>query len=138
MSSTTVLDDPPVTSDSGDGAIGNLKSARAAEGVRGEVIEPILGVFGAVETPEGRWKGEPLSGGYEALYNGEVGEPNGRCGCEAMIASQDICGLELQVYGNVPDFGPGRTGPRDTICRLAERPWPRPGRETVEPALLVA
>lgn len=54
VSSTTVLDDPPVTSDSGDGAIGNLKSARAAEGVRGEVIESIPGVFGAVDTPEGR------------------------------------------------------------------------------------
>lgn len=55
-SSTTVLDepDPPVTSDSGDGTIGNLKSASAAEGVRGDVIEPMLGVFGAVETPEGR------------------------------------------------------------------------------------
>lgn len=63
VSSTTVLDDPSVTSESGDGAIGNLKSARAAEGVRGEVIEPKPGVLGAVETPEGRWKGEPLSGG---------------------------------------------------------------------------
>lgn len=54
VSSTTVLDDTPVTSDSGDGTIGNLKSASAAGGVRGEVIESMLGVLGAVETPEGR------------------------------------------------------------------------------------
>lgn len=28
-------------------------------------------------------------------------------------------------------------GLRETICKLAERPWPR-GREALEPALLVA
>lgn len=138
VSSTTVLDDPPVPSESGDGVIGNLKSASAAEGVRGEVIEPMLGVLGAVETPEGRWKGEPLSGGNEALYKGEVGDPKGRCGCEATTASQYIGDVEPRGCSYLPDLGPERTGPRDTICRLAERPWPRLGRETVEPALLVA
>lgn len=37
-----------------------------------------------------------------------------------------------------PDLGPGTTEPRETIWRLADRPWPRLGREAVEPALLVA
>lgn len=50
-------------SESGEGTIGNLKSGMATEGMFGDVIESILGVFGAVETPEGRWKGEALSGG---------------------------------------------------------------------------
>lgn len=48
------------------------------------------------------------------------------------------CSFELQGRGHVPDLGPERTGPRDTIWRLVERPWPRLGRETVDPALLVA
>lgn len=77
---TTVLEDTKVTSESGEGAIGNLNSDKTAEGTRGEVIESILGVLGAVETPDGRLKGWPLSGGYEALCRGEDGAWKGRCG----------------------------------------------------------
>lgn len=54
VSATRVLEEPVVTSESGEGAVGNLKSEKA-----GEVMESIFGVFG----PEGRWKGELLSGG---------------------------------------------------------------------------
>lgn len=69
-----------VASGSGGGAMGNLKSDNATEGVFGEGMEPMAGVFGPVDAPEGRRKGEPRSGGYEALYRGEVGVLKGRCG----------------------------------------------------------
>lgn len=138
VSLPAVLEEPPVTSESGEGTIGNLKSASTAEGVRGLVTESILGVFGAVETPGCRWKGEPLSGGYEALYNGEVGDPNDRLGIEAVSSQQAAWEHGSIKDHDEPDLGPARTGPRETICRLAERPWPRLGRAMVEPALLVA
>lgn len=57
----------PVASESGGGAMGNLKSDNATDGVLGEGRDPMAGVFGPVDAPEGRPKGEPRSGGYEAL-----------------------------------------------------------------------
>lgn len=41
-------------------------------------------------------------------------------------------------WGCEADLGPAMDEPRETIWRLADRPWPRPGREAVEPAVLVA
>lgn len=54
---------PTVISERGDGPIGNLNSDKTADGVLGEPREPMPGVFGTVDAPEGRWKGEPRSGG---------------------------------------------------------------------------
>lgn len=86
-SATAFLEAAPVASESGGGAMGNLNSDSAREGVLGEGMEPMAGVFGPVDAPEGRRKGESRSGGYEALYRGEVGALKGRCWscwCEAM------------------------------------------------------
>lgn len=63
VSATTVLAEPVVTSDSGEGAIGNLKSEKAGDGACGEIRESIFGVGGAVATLEGRWKGDSRPGG---------------------------------------------------------------------------
>lgn len=46
VSATTVLVEPVVTSDIGDGAIGNLKSENAGDEICGEVRESIFGVEG--------------------------------------------------------------------------------------------
>lgn len=46
VSATTVFAEPVVTSDSGDGAIGNLKSENAGDGIWGEVMASIFGVEG--------------------------------------------------------------------------------------------
>lgn len=51
---------------------------------------------------------------------------------------QDKVQLQDRRHVDTPDLGPDMLGLRGTICRLAERPWPRLGREAVEPALLVA
>lgn len=63
MSATTVLTEPVVPSDKGEGAIGNLKSEKAGDGTFGEIRESIFGVVGAVATPEGRWNGDSRPGG---------------------------------------------------------------------------
>lgn len=57
------LTGPTVISERGEGPIGNLNSDKAADGVLGEPREPMAGVFGTVDAPEGRWNGEPRSGG---------------------------------------------------------------------------
>lgn len=54
---------PAAISERGEGPIGNLNSDKTAEGVLGDPREPMPGVFGTVDAPEGRWKGEPRSGG---------------------------------------------------------------------------
>lgn len=47
VSAVTVLVEPVVTSESGEGAMGNLKSEKAGDGALGEVMESIFGVLGA-------------------------------------------------------------------------------------------
>lgn len=135
--SGAVLIGPTGRSARGEGPIGNLNSDKAAEGVFGELREPMPGVFGTVDAPEGRWNGEPRSGGYDALYRGEVGVLKGRWGCEATASQRYEVPCSYSEC-HQPDLGPDMTEPRETIWRLADRPWPRLGREEVEPALLVA
>lgn len=77
-SATGTLEAAPVPSESGGGAMGNLNSDNATEGVLGEGKDPMAGVFGPVDAPEGRRRVEARSGGYEALYRGEVGALKGR------------------------------------------------------------
>lgn len=55
----TVLIEPVVASESGEGAMGNLKSEKAGDGAPGEVMESMFGVLGM----EGCWKGDSLPGG---------------------------------------------------------------------------
>lgn len=137
-SATLFLGGARVASKSGGGAMGNLKSDSATTGDLGEGVEPMAGVFGPVDAPEGRLNGEPRSGGYEALYRGDVGVLKGRCCWEAIENQRrDSKRLDWRAY-HQPYRGPDIGDPRETTCILADRPWPRAGRETVEPALLVA
>lgn len=54
-------------------------------------------------------------------------------GCYISQTSASKRAMQIRKrQSNQPDLGL-----RETICKLAERPWPR-GREVVEPALLVA
>ena len=92
----TCLGEMLAASESGGGAMGNLNSDNATEGVLGDGMEPMAGVFGTVDAPEGRRKGEPLSGGYEALYKGEVGVLKDRSGCEAV---KDQQGESIRLEG---------------------------------------
>lgn len=52
--SGVILEGTIVISERGEGPIGNLNSDRAADGVFGDPREPMPGVFGTVDAPEGR------------------------------------------------------------------------------------
>lgn len=54
VGSSAGLVGPAAISERGEGPIGNLNSDRTADGVLGEPIEPVPGVLGTVDAPEGR------------------------------------------------------------------------------------